>query len=73
MILDWLTSEIDNDNHPSILSIVGMGGLGKTTLAQHVYNDPKIDDAKFDIKAWVCVSDHFDVLTVTKTILENLQ
>ncbi|XP_027923034.1 putative disease resistance RPP13-like protein 1 [Vigna unguiculata] len=49
-----------------------MGGLGKTTLAQHVYNDPKIDVAKFDIKAWVCVSDHFDVLTVTKTILESI-
>jgi len=69
MILNWLTSEIDNHNHPSILSIVGMGGLGKTTLAQHVYNDPKIEEAKFDIRAWVCVSDHFDVLTVTKTIL----
>ncbi|ESW15899.1 hypothetical protein PHAVU_007G112200 [Phaseolus vulgaris] len=57
---------------PSILSIVGMGGLGKTTLAQHVYNDPKIEDAKFDIKAWVCVLDNFHVLTLTKTILEAI-
>ncbi|XP_027922356.1 putative disease resistance RPP13-like protein 1 [Vigna unguiculata] len=72
IIFNWLTSETDNHNHLSILSIVDMGGLGKTTLAQHVYNDPKIDDAKFDIKAWVCVSDHFDVLTVTKTILESI-
>jgi len=51
---------------------VGMGGLGKTTLAQHVYNDPKIEDAKFDIKAWVCVLDNFHVLTLTKTILEAI-
>ncbi|XP_068501470.1 putative disease resistance RPP13-like protein 1 isoform X1 [Phaseolus vulgaris] len=72
IIINWLTSEIENPNHPSILSIVGMGGLGKTTLAQHVYNDPKIKDAKFDIKAWVCVSDHFHVLTVTRTILEAI-
>nr|ACJ22820.1 NBS-LRR type putative disease resistance protein CNL-J3 [Phaseolus vulgaris] len=72
IIINWLTSEINNPNQPSILSIVGMGGLGKTTLAQHVYNDPKIDDAKFDIKAWVYVSDHFHVLTVTKTILEAI-
>ena len=70
MIIDWLTLETKIQNQPSILSIVGMGGLGKTTLAQHIYNDPKCDDAKFDRKAWVCVSDHFNVLTVTKTILE---
>ncbi|XP_068501514.1 putative disease resistance RPP13-like protein 1 isoform X2 [Phaseolus vulgaris] len=72
IIINWLTSEIDNPNQPSILSIVGMGGLGKTTLAQHVYSDPKIEDAKFDMKAWVCVSDHFQVLTVTRTILEAI-
>ncbi|XP_027915942.1 putative disease resistance protein At3g14460 [Vigna unguiculata] len=72
IIFNWLTSETNSRNQPSILSIVGMGGLGKTTLAQHVYNDPKLDNAKFDIKLWVCVSDHFDVLTVTKTILETI-
>ncbi|KAK8469876.1 hypothetical protein PHAVU_004G008981, partial [Phaseolus vulgaris] len=72
IIINWLTSETDNPNHPSILSIVGMGGLGKTTLAQHVYSDPKIEDEKFDVKAWVCVSDHFHVLTVTRTILEAI-
>ncbi|XP_047152432.1 putative disease resistance protein RGA3 [Vigna umbellata] len=31
-----------------------------------------MDTIKFDIKVWVCVSDHFDVLTVTKTILEAI-
>nr|ACJ22811.1 NBS-LRR type putative disease resistance protein CNL-B8 [Phaseolus vulgaris]ACZ74686.1 CNL-B8 [Phaseolus vulgaris] len=72
IIINWLTIETDHPNQPSIFSIVGMGGLGKTTLVQHVYNDPKIEDAKFDIKAWVCVSDDFHVLTVTKTILEAI-
>nr|AAS49214.1 disease resistance protein [Glycine max] len=69
MIFNWLTSDIDNCNKLSILPIVGMGGLGKTTLAQHVFNDPRIEN-KFDIKAWVCVSDEFDVFNVTRTILE---
>ncbi|CAJ1978013.1 unnamed protein product [Sphenostylis stenocarpa] len=71
MIFHWLTSDSDNGNQLSILSIVGMGGLGRTTLAQHVYNDPRIED-KFDIKAWVCVSDQFDVFEITRTILEAI-
>jgi len=50
------TSQTDN-NHSSILSIVGMGGLGKTTLVQNVYNDPKNEEAKCDIRAWVYVFD----------------
>ncbi|KAL2335655.1 hypothetical protein Fmac_016868 [Flemingia macrophylla] len=70
MILNWLTSETVSSNQLTILSIVGMGGVGKTTLAQHVYNDPRMEEAKFDIKAWVCVSDDFDVLTLTRAILE---
>ncbi|KAL2326243.1 hypothetical protein Fmac_025301 [Flemingia macrophylla] len=68
-IFNWLTSDTVKHNQLLILSVVGMGGMGKTTLAQHVYNDPRLDQAKFDIKAWVCVSDEFDVFKVTKTIL----
>ncbi|XP_027909268.1 putative disease resistance protein At3g14460 [Vigna unguiculata] len=69
-IVDWLISDTNNSNQPSILSIVGMGGLGKTTLAQHVFNDPRINEAKFDVKVWVCVSDEFDVFKVSRAILE---
>ncbi|KHN31998.1 Putative disease resistance RPP13-like protein 1 [Glycine soja] len=68
MIINWLTS--DTDNMLSILSIVGMGGLGKTTLAQLVYNDPRIE-GKFIVKAWVCVSEEFDVLNVSRAILDT--
>jgi len=69
-IVDWLISDTNNSNQPSRLCIVGMGGLGKTTLAQHVFNDPRINEAKFDVKVWVCVSDEFDVFKVSRTILE---
>ncbi|KAG4947302.1 hypothetical protein JHK84_043602 [Glycine max] len=69
IIFNWLISDIDNKL--SILSIVGMGRLGMTMVAQHVYNDPRMDD-KFDIKAWVCVSEDFDVFNVSRAILDTI-
>ncbi|OAY39649.1 putative disease resistance RPP13-like protein 1 [Manihot esculenta] len=58
-----------SDAQVSVISIVGMGGLGKTTLAQLVYNDPTLE---LDLKAWVSVGEGFDVFRVTKTVLFQL-
>ncbi|XP_043712469.1 putative disease resistance RPP13-like protein 1 [Telopea speciosissima] len=75
-IVGWLLSDktqcpSDNDNNFSVLPIVGMGGTGKTTLAQLVYNDEKVKKY-FHLKAWVCVSEDFDVMRLTKEILESI-
>ncbi|XP_058765126.1 putative disease resistance RPP13-like protein 1 isoform X2 [Vicia villosa] len=49
----------------------GMGGVGKTTLAQLAYNDENVQK-HFDLTAWACVSEDFDVFRVTKTLLESV-
>ncbi|KAK4414170.1 putative disease resistance RPP13-like protein 1 [Sesamum alatum] len=55
---------------PSILPILGMGGIGKTTLAQVVYNDKRVDEV-FNVKAWAYVSDDFSLVRITKALLES--
>ncbi|XP_027336890.1 putative disease resistance protein RGA1 [Abrus precatorius] len=55
----------------SVIAVVGLGGLGKTTLAQLVYNDLEAQGF-FEKQMWVCVSDNFDVKTILKKILESI-
>ncbi|MCH85274.1 CC-NBS-LRR resistance protein, partial [Trifolium medium] len=55
----------------SLVVIVGMGGLGKTALAQLIYSDKKVKDL-FEKRMWVCVSENFDVKTILKNMLWSL-
>ncbi|KAI8562360.1 hypothetical protein RHMOL_Rhmol03G0030300 [Rhododendron molle] len=68
-IMKLLLSDGEDSNQLDVIPIVGMGGVGKTTVAQLLYNDGRVD-VHFGAKAWVCVSDVFDVLSVTRTIVE---
>lgn len=59
------------DERVSVLPIVGLGGIGKTTFAQLVYNDPDMVD-HFELRMWVHVSDNFDETKLTREILESV-
>ena len=60
----------DDDTSISVIPIVGIGGLGKTTLAKFVFNDSRIQE-HFPLKMWVCVSDDFDIKQLTIKIINS--
>ncbi|GLT71660.1 hypothetical protein SLA2020_436600 [Shorea laevis] len=53
-----------------VMTIVGMPGLGKTTLAKAVLEDDKIREHFSDNKPWVCVSENFDVKKILMVVLK---
>ncbi|VAI40115.1 unnamed protein product [Triticum turgidum subsp. durum] len=53
-----------------VSSIVGIGGVGKTTLAQHICSHPQVK-SHYDTVIWICVSDDFDEKRLTKEAIES--
>nr|XP_051184725.1 disease resistance protein RGA2-like [Lolium perenne]XP_051184726.1 disease resistance protein RGA2-like [Lolium perenne]XP_051184727.1 disease resistance protein RGA2-like [Lolium perenne] len=64
-------AELTATSNLSVLPIVGIGGVGKTTLAQYIFNDARVEE-HFSLMLWVCVSDIFDNKRITKEILESI-
>ncbi|KAI4983392.1 hypothetical protein ZWY2020_023884 [Hordeum vulgare] len=54
---------------PKIVSIVGSGGMGKTTLANQVYQELK---GQYECRAFVSVSRNPDIINILRTILSEV-
>ncbi|KAJ9160196.1 hypothetical protein P3X46_025618 [Hevea brasiliensis] len=71
VISDLKARLMTEEERMRVVSIVGMGGLGKTTLAKKVYNDTHVKQ-HFDCYSWVFVSQQFSIKDVLVGILINV-
>ncbi|XP_017604280.1 disease resistance protein RGA2-like [Gossypium arboreum] len=70
-IVRLLMKPSEDQNFP-VVCIVGIGGLGKTTVAKLVYNDDRVI-CYFDVKIWVSVSgEEFDLPRLLKLMIRSI-
>ncbi|KAF6987147.1 hypothetical protein CFC21_004818 [Triticum aestivum] len=67
-LTEWLSTD---DKGSSVITVSGMGGLGKTTLVKNVYDREKVNFP--DAHAWIVVSQAYDVVDLLGSLLTKLQ
>ncbi|CAL5391848.1 unnamed protein product [Camellia sinensis] len=67
-LVDMLVS---GETNRMVISLVGMGGVGKTTLAKKVHDNQKVL-AHFDCRAWITVSQSYKIEEILRTMIKQL-
>ncbi|XP_075494310.1 disease resistance protein RPM1-like [Primulina tabacum] len=67
-LVEWLKQ---TDDGLMVISVVGMGGLGKTTLVKKIYDDSSVN-ANFNCHVWVTVSENIDLDRLLRDMINQL-
>ncbi|CAL5339734.1 unnamed protein product [Camellia sinensis] len=71
--VELLMSELLQETpHQRVILIVGMRGLGKTTLARKLYSSSSVGD-KFEHKGWVSVSKDYNIQNLLRTTTKSFK
>ncbi|KAL3534616.1 hypothetical protein ACH5RR_003077 [Cinchona calisaya] len=68
---ELISQILDGSSNLKIVSVVGMGGMGKTTLVKRVYEDANVK-RQFQLHAWLTISQTFHLKVVLKNLIRQL-
>ncbi|XP_074556779.1 disease resistance protein Pik-2-like [Curcuma longa] len=69
-LIEWVMDE--NCLDLTTISLVGFGGLGKTTLMKTIYENPIIVGGHFQSQAWITVSQNYNIKELLKKIIRQI-
>ncbi|KAI4979032.1 hypothetical protein ZWY2020_015785 [Hordeum vulgare] len=67
-LVDMMLTEKESNSNIIVFAVVGVGGIGKTTLAQKIFND-ETTKAGFDKTIWLSINKDFDKVKLLRTII----
>ncbi|KAK3001347.1 hypothetical protein RJ639_020726 [Escallonia herrerae] len=67
-LISWL---VNDEYGLKVVSVAGMGGLGKTALVRKVYEDKKVK-RHFQSHVWITVSQSFKIEELLKQVIQQL-